>query len=77
MKLAPYPVLLVAALLVCALPARRLNSQAVPFPAEPLSAMQALETANDDLIKRQEASLKDLTDITADAREIRILSKRG
>ena len=77
MKIAPYPVLLAAALLVCTLPSARLKSQALALPAEPLAALQALQTANDDLIKRQETTLKDLTDITADAREIRILSKRG
>lgn len=77
MKLAPYPILLAVAALVCTLPSARLNSQAVALPAEPLAALQALQTANDDLIKRQEATLKDLTDITADAREIRIFTKRG
>ena len=77
MKIAPYPVLLAVALLVCTLPSARLNSQAVPFPTEPLAALQTLQTANDDLIKRQEATLKDLSDITDDAREIRIYSKRG
>ena len=77
MKIRPYPVLLAVALLVCTLPSARLNSQAMPFPAEPLAALQALQTANDDLIKRQEATLKDLSDITDDAREIRIYTKRG
>ena len=77
MKNAPYPVLLVVALLVCTLPKSRMNSQAAAFPADPLEALQTLQTANDDLIKRQEATLKDLSDITADAHEVRIYTKRG
>ena len=77
MKITPSPILLAVAVLVCTLPSARLNSQAVPLPAEPLAALQTLQTANDDLIKRQEATLKDLSDITDDARELRIFSKRG
>ena len=77
MKITPHPLLLVVAVLVCTLPSARLHSQAVPLPAEPLAALQTLQSANDDLIKRQETTLKDLSDITDDAREIRIYSKRG
>ena len=77
MKIAPYPVLLAVALLVCSLPSNQARSQAVAPPAEPLAALQALQTANDDLIKRQEATLKELTDMTAEAREAKLFSRRG
>ncbi len=76
MKISSYPILCAAALLA-ALPSSRLLSQAAPFPTEPLAALQTLQTTNDDLIKRQEGTLKDLSDATDDAREMRIYSKRG
>ena len=66
----------VAAALAVLLPAARIESQVVA-PADPLAAIQALQTANDDLIKRQEATLKDLSDMTDTAREVRILARRG
>ena len=68
--------LLAAAVLALLLPAPRMHSQMAP-PADPTAAIQAMQTANDDLIKRQESTLKDLTDMTDTAREIRIFSKRG
>ncbi len=77
MKTASYPILLAAALLVCTLPPHRAQSQAQPAPVDPLAALQALQTANDDLLKRQEATLKDLTDMTAEAREAKIFARRG
>ena len=36
-----------------------------------------MQTANDDLIKRQEATLADLAEITETANQVRIFSKRG
>ena len=54
----------------------RIESQVVA-PVDPLATIQALQTTNDDLLKRQEATLKDLSDMTDTAREVRILSKRG
>ena len=67
---------LVAAAFALLLPASHIESQTVA-PTDPLAAIQALQTANDDLIKRQEATLKDLSDMTDTAREVRIFSKRG
>ena len=58
------------------LPVSRIESQMVP-PADPLASIQALQTTNDDLIKRQEATLKDLSEMTDTAREVRILARRG
>ena len=66
----------VAAVLAVFLPASHIESQTVA-PADPLAAIQALQTTNDDLIKRQEATLKDLSDMTDTAREVRIFSRRG
>ena len=72
------PVLLIAAaaVLVIGLPSSYVRSQLAP-PSDPLAAMQAMQTANDDLLKRQEATLKDLTDLTDTANQIRIFSRRG
>ena len=67
---------LAAAVLALFLPAPRVHSQQ-PLPADPLAAIQALSTANDDLLKRQEATLKDLSEMTDLANEVRIFSKRG
>ncbi len=59
------------------LPSSQVRSQLLAPPADPLVLLQAMETANDDLLKRQEATLKELTDTTTTAREIRIFSRRG
>ena len=67
---------LVTAALTVFLPASRIESQMVA-PVDPLATIQALGTANDDLLKRQEATLKDLSDMTDTAREVRILARRG
>ncbi len=48
-----------------------------PAATDPLTAIQALQTANEDLLKRQDATLKDLTEMTDQANEIRIFSRRG
>ncbi len=76
MKLLNRSFLFAAAALALLLPAPRGQSQMVA-PADPLAAIQALQTANDDLIKRQEATLKDLTEMTETAREVRIYARRG
>lgn len=69
---------LLAAVLVMALPAARSRSQMLaPAATDPLTAIQALQTANEDLLKRQDATLKDLTEMTDQANEIRIFSRRG
>ena len=68
--------LLVTAAFAVLLPASRIESQ-MAAPVDPLAAIQALQTANDDLIKRQEATLKDLSDMTDTAREVRILARRS
>lgn len=76
MKFLHFSPFVVAAVLALLLPASRIKSQVVA-PADPLAAIQALQTANDDLIKRQAATLKDLSDMTDTAREVRIFAKRG
>lgn len=68
--------LLLAFGLALLLPAGFSQSQMMPA-GDPIADMQAMQTANDDLLKRQEATLKDLTDMTTTANEIRIFSKRS
>ncbi len=68
---------LVAILLALLLPSARTHSQVAPLPDDPLAAMQVLQKANDDLLKRQDDSLKSLTEMTNAANEIRIFSRRG
>ena len=46
-------------------------------PAIPPRNCSRCRTANDDLLKRQDATLKDLTEMTDTANEIRIYSRRG
>ena len=53
---------LLAVLLALSLPATKSQSQLALPPADPLTALQALQTANDDLLKRQDATLKELTE---------------
>lgn len=70
--------LLFAALAAMALPCSQVRSQALlPAPTDPMVTLQALTKANDDLLKRQEASLAELVELTSSAHEARILSKRG
>ena len=64
------------AALALALPSSHVRSQAVA-PADPVAALQALETANEDLLKRQDDTSQDLTDMTATAQEIRLYVSRG
>ena len=59
------------------LPASRSQSQLAPAPTDPLAQIQAMETANDDLLKRQDTTLKDLTEMTDTANEVRIFARRG
>lgn len=68
--------LLLTAGLVLVFPTVHSRSQLAPV-TDPLSEMQTMQTANDDLIKRQEATLKELTDMTATANEVRIFSRRS
>ncbi len=65
-----------AAALALLLPAPTMHSQ-LAAPADPLAAIQEMDKANTDLIKRQEATLQDLTEMTDTAREVRLFSKRG
>ena len=65
-----------AAVLALLLPSPRARSQQ-PLPTDPLAAIQALSTANDDLLKRQEGTLKELSEMTDIANEVRIYSRRG
>ena len=67
-----------AAAFTLLLPSSQVQSQtAAPFPDDPLTALQVLQKGNDDLLKRQDDTLKTLTDLTATANEIRIFSRRG
>ena len=65
-----------AFVLALTLPAGRSHSQLAPV-TDPLSELQAQGATNDDLLKRQDATLKDLTDLTDMAHEVRLFSKRG
>ena len=67
-----------AAVLIVGLPSPVVHSQLpVPNTGDPLTQLQTMGAANDDLLKRQEATLKELTDLTETAREVRIFSRRG
>ena len=79
MKPLSHPLAYAAVLLaLLMLPSPRMRSQVVaPLPDDPLSALQVLQKSNDDLLKRQDDTLKALTDATAAANEIRIFSHRG
>ncbi len=68
---------LAAVTLAMMLPAARTHSQLAPLPDDPLAAMQTLQKANDDLLKRQDDTLKSLTEMTNTANEIRLFSRRG
>jgi hypothetical protein len=69
--------LVIAAGLAVALPSTRSHSQLAPPAGDPMTDLQSMETANDDFIKRQEATLKDLADTTDMANQMRIFAKRG
>jgi len=77
MKFLFFPSVSIALLLALLLPSARMHSQSAPLPADPLAALQVLQKANDDLLKRQDDSLKTLTDLTATANEVRIFTRRG
>ena len=66
-----------ALILLLLLPSARMQSQVALLPDDPLAALQMLQKANDDLLKRQDDSLKALTDMTATANEVRVFSRRG
>ena len=70
--------LLFVAVAALALPCSQVRSQALPpAPTDPFAALQTLLKTNDDLLKRQEATLNDLVELTGTAHEARIFSKRG
>ncbi len=69
--------LLLVAIVLTTLPSASVRSQLALPPADPLAALQAIQTTNDDLLKRQEATLKDLSDTTTEAHEMKIYSRRG
>ena len=62
--------------LAFALPAGRSHSQLAPV-SDPVTELQNLQSANEDLLKRQDATLKDLTEMTDVANEVRLFSHRG
>ena len=76
MKLSNFYPLLFVVVLALTLPPRHSHSQLAPA-TDPLTELQAQEATNDDLLKRQDTSLKDLTDMTDTAHEVRLFSKRG
>lgn len=76
MKLRPTHTLTLTFGLALLLPLGDTQSQLAPAN-DPMADLQALQTANDDLLKRQDATLKDLTDMTTTANEVRIFSRRG
>ena len=74
------PVSLAAALVLAAAlftPSASVRSQLAPLPNDPGAILQSLQQTNADLIRRQEASLKELEDLTTQAREARIFARRG
>lgn len=77
MKLFSGPLTCTAVLLALMLPSAQMRSQLAPLPDDPLSALQVLQKSNDDLLKRQDDTLKALTDATTTANTIRIFTRRG
>ena len=78
MKFSLSSLALLGAAVVVALPAASSRSQMLaPASTDPMTELQELQTANDDLLKRQDATLKDLSDLTDQANEVRIFSRRG
>ena len=71
------PLLIAILFALACCPPRELHSQLAPLPDDPLAALQVLQKANDDLLKRQDDSLKSLTELTNAANEIRVFSRRG
>lgn len=72
----PQSILAVTLIALLPFPART-QSPVTPMPDDPIAALQVLQKANDDLLKRQDDSLKALTDLTATANEVRLFSRRG
>ena len=78
MKFSLFSIPLLAAAVTTLLPAARSRSQMLaPTSTDPMTELQELQTANEDLLKRQDATLKDLADMTDQANEVRIFSRRG
>lgn len=77
MKTFTAPLFFAPIALALLLPSAQVQSQLAPLPDDPLSAMQVLQKTNDDLLKRQDDTLKKLTDLTATANEVRIFTHRG
>ena len=76
MKLPNVFVWLPAVLVAFALPSGRSRSQLAPV-TDPTTELQNLATANEDLLKRQDATLKDFTEMTDTANEVRLFSHRS
>ena len=70
----PAAILALAAMLT---PSTSVRCQLAPLPNDPATALQVLQQANADLIKRQETTLKELDDLVTQAREARIFARRG
>ena len=61
-------------------PAQTTKAQAAPDDAEVLAAIKSLEemkAANDEMLKKQQATLDALDQLQKDADQLRIFAKRG
>lgn len=58
-------------------PSASVRSQLAPLPNDPTGALQSLQQANADLLRRQEVTLKEIEDLTEEARQARIFARRG
>lgn len=68
---------LLVAIVLLALPAGHIHSQA-PSPAgDPVADLQAVSAANEDLLKRQADNIAELKDMIDTAHQLRIFTKRS
>jgi hypothetical protein len=68
---------LLVAIVLLALPAGHVRSQAPAAGDDAVTALQTLSTANEDLLKRQADNISELKDMIDTANQLRIFSKRS
>ncbi len=68
---------LLVAIVVMALPAGHIHSQAPAPGDDAVTALQTLSTANEDLLKRQADNITELKEMTETANQVKIFTKRG
>ncbi len=68
--------LLVLSAAVALLPSSRVQSQIAPA-VDVFKILEGVAQKNDELLKKQDETLKTLEDILSEARQARIFSKRG